>query len=83
MKGTKQFKEFVEKPGCLADVIEDGNRFEIQIAGEPIYVPARAIYNIEHECNGDGGELDSRLKGQTGMVLVRSRTSLVLEGLVY
>jgi amphi-Trp domain-containing protein len=47
--------EFVNKLRRLADAIEQGERFEIQIAGERIYVPARAIYNIEHE-RGDGEE---------------------------
>ena len=47
--------QFVEKLRRLADAIENGERFEIQIAGEPVYVPARATFNIEHE-RGDGEE---------------------------
>ncbi|HEY0963566.1 MAG TPA: amphi-Trp domain-containing protein [Pseudomonadales bacterium] len=47
--------EFVQKLRRLADAIENGERFEIQIAGERIYVPARAEFNIEHE-RGDGEE---------------------------
>ncbi len=47
--------QFVEKLRRLADAIEAGERFEIQIAGERIYVPARASFNIEHE-RGDGEE---------------------------
>jgi amphi-Trp domain-containing protein len=47
--------QFVEKLRRLADAIENGERFEIQIAGERVYVPARATFNIEHE-RGDGGE---------------------------
>jgi amphi-Trp domain-containing protein len=47
--------EFVQKLRRLADAIENGERFEIQIAGERIYVPARAVFNIEHE-RGDGEE---------------------------
>jgi amphi-Trp domain-containing protein len=47
--------QFVEKLRRLADAIENGERFEIQIAGERIYVPARASFNIEHE-RGDGEE---------------------------
>ncbi len=41
--------EFVAKLRRLADALEQGEKFEIQIAGERIYVPVRAKYNIEHE----------------------------------
>jgi amphi-Trp domain-containing protein len=47
--------QFVEKLRRLADAIEAGEWFEIQIAGERVYVPARATFNIEHE-RGDGEE---------------------------
>ncbi len=48
-------KEFVEKLRRLADSIETGEQFEIQIAGERIYVPVRATFTIEHE-RADGEE---------------------------
>ncbi|MGH6865788.1 MAG: amphi-Trp domain-containing protein [Methyloceanibacter sp.] len=47
--------QFVEKLRRLADAVENGERFEIQIAGERIYVPVRAQYNLAHE-KGDGEE---------------------------
>ena len=47
--------EFVAKLRRLADCLEAGEQFEIQIAGERIYVPVRATYNIEHE-REDGAE---------------------------
>jgi amphi-Trp domain-containing protein len=47
--------EFVAKLRRLADSLETGEQFEIQIAGERVYVPARATYTIEHE-RGDGEE---------------------------
>lgn len=47
--------QFIEKLRRLADALESGDRFEIQIANERISVPARATYNIEHE-RGDGEE---------------------------
>lgn len=47
--------QFVEKLRRLADAIERGERFEIQIAGERIYVPVRANFSIEHE-RGEGEE---------------------------
>jgi hypothetical protein len=36
--------QFVEKLRRLADAIEKGERFEIQIAGERVYVPVRATF---------------------------------------
>ena len=48
--------DFIAKLRRLADALESGQRFEIQIAGERISVPARARYNIEHE--REGGEED-------------------------
>jgi amphi-Trp domain-containing protein len=59
---TYSNKEFVEKLRRLADAIEDGKKFEIQIAGERIYVPVRAIYNIEHEREGDSEEIEFQIK---------------------
>ena len=47
--------QFIDKLRRLADALETGQRFEIQIAGERISVPVRAKYNIEHE-RGDGQE---------------------------
>ena len=38
--------EFVAKLRRLADAIERGERFEIQVAGERIYVPAGAEFNV-------------------------------------
>ena len=55
-------KEFVEKLRRLADAIENGDKFAIQIAGERIYVPVRAVYNIEHERDGDSEEIEFQIK---------------------
>ncbi len=55
-------REFVEKLRRLADAIERGDKFEIQIAGERIYVPVKAIYNIEHEREGDSEEIEFQIK---------------------
>jgi amphi-Trp domain-containing protein len=54
--------EFVAKLRRLADAIENDDRFEIQIAGERIYVPLRAIYNIEHEREDDMEEIEFQIK---------------------
>ena len=54
--------EFVSKLGRLADALETGERFEIQVAGERVYVPARAEFNVEHEREGDEEEIEFQLK---------------------
>jgi amphi-Trp domain-containing protein len=55
-------KDFAAKLRRLADAIEAGEQFEIQVAGERIYVPVRARYNIEHERGPDGEELEFQIK---------------------
>ncbi len=54
--------EFVAKLRRLADAIEKDERFEIQIAGERIYVPKRAIFNIEHERADNEEEIEFQIK---------------------
>jgi amphi-Trp domain-containing protein len=48
-------EEVVAKLRRLADALEAGESFRIQIAGERFRVPARAEFSIEHE-RGDGEE---------------------------
>jgi len=55
-------KQYADKLRRLADCIESGENFEIQVAGERIYVPDRAVFNIEHEREGDTEELEFQLK---------------------
>ena len=54
--------EFVSKLRRLANALEAGKRFEIQVAGERIYVPARAEFNVEHEREGNDEEIEFQLK---------------------
>jgi amphi-Trp domain-containing protein len=54
--------EFVSKLRRLADALEAGKRFEIRVAGERIYVPARAEFNVEHEREGNEEEIEFQLK---------------------
>ena len=54
--------QIVEKLRRLADSIESGKNFEIQVAGERIYVPARAEFTIEHERDGGDEELEFQFK---------------------
>ena len=59
---TYSDSEFVDKLRRLADAIENGDKFEIQIAGERIYVPVRATYNIEHEREAGFEEIEFQIK---------------------
>ncbi len=55
-------EEFVQKLRRLADAIENGERFEIQIAGERVYVPVRATFNIEHERTDGEEEIEFQIR---------------------
>jgi amphi-Trp domain-containing protein len=57
---------FVAKLRRLADALEAGKRFEIQVAGERIHVPVRAVFNIEHEREGNEEEIEFQLKWTNG-----------------
>lgn len=59
---TYSTAEFVAKLRRLADALEQGKKFEIQIAGERIYVPVRAVYNIEHEREDGEEEIEFQIK---------------------
>ena len=59
---TYSTSEFVAKLRRLADALEKGKKFEIQIAGERIYVPVRAKFNIEHEREGSEEEIEFQIK---------------------
>jgi amphi-Trp domain-containing protein len=54
--------DFVAKLRRLADALETGKAFEIQVAGERIYVPADALISIEHERGEGEEELEFQLK---------------------
>lgn len=54
--------EFVAKLRRLADALEKGEKFEVQVAGERIYVPVHAEFNVEHEREGNEEELEFQLK---------------------
>ncbi len=54
--------DFAAKLRRLADAIEDGDHFEIRIAGERIYVPARARFTIEHERSEGEEEIEFQVK---------------------
>lgn len=55
-------KEFIQKLRRFADALEKDKKFNIQIAGERIYIPKDAIINIEHEREKDGEEIEFQIK---------------------
>jgi amphi-Trp domain-containing protein len=55
-------KQMIEKLRRLADCLEQNKPFKIQIAGERITIPARAVFNIEHEREGDAEEVEFQFK---------------------
>lgn len=55
-------EQFVEKLRRLADCLEQGKQFDIQIAGQRIYVPKDAIVNIEHERERGEEEIEFQIK---------------------
>ena len=55
-------KQFIDKLRRLADSLEQGKRFRIQIAGERISVPVDAIVNIEHERGKKEEEIEFQIK---------------------
>jgi amphi-Trp domain-containing protein len=55
-------KDFAAKLRRLADAIETGKSFSIQVAGERLHIPADAIFNIEHEREEGGDELEFQVR---------------------
>jgi amphi-Trp domain-containing protein len=55
-------EDVVAKLRRLADALETGSSFRIQIAGERFRVPARAVFSVEHERGEDEEEVEFQLK---------------------
>lgn len=54
--------EFAAKLRRLADALETGKPFRIQIAGERFTVPGNARISVEHERGEDEEEVEFQLK---------------------
>jgi amphi-Trp domain-containing protein len=54
-------RQFAAKLRRLADALEGGGRFTVQVAGARIRVPAAAVLSVEHEVSADGEELEFQL----------------------
>ena len=55
-------RQMVAKLRRLADCLETEKPFRIQIANERVNIPAGALFNIEHEREGDGEEVEFQFK---------------------
>lgn len=55
-------RENAAKLRRLADSLEQGKAFEIQIAGNRIYVPANAEIEFEYTREGDEQEIEIEIK---------------------
>lgn len=54
--------QFAAKLRRLADAIERGEPFTIQVAGERMHIPAGITFNIEHERSRTDEELEFQLR---------------------
>lgn len=55
-------REVVAKLRRLADALEEEKTFEIQIAGERVYVPPYASVEFEYQREGDNEEVEIELR---------------------
>lgn len=55
-------KDVVAKLRRLADALEAGKTFEIQIAGQRVYVPPHATVEFEYESDGEAEEIEIELR---------------------
>jgi amphi-Trp domain-containing protein len=63
---TYPVEDFVAKLRRLADALEAGQAFEIQVAGERLYIPADASFSIEHERSDGEDEVEFQLRWKRG-----------------
>jgi amphi-Trp domain-containing protein len=62
LERTYSRSQFVAKLRRLADSIEGGKAFTIQVASERMRIPADAAFNIEHERAGGNDELEFQVR---------------------
>ena len=55
-------RAFVARLRRLADALEQGKHFSIQVAGERIYIPADARLSVEHERSEGSEEVEFQIK---------------------
>jgi len=54
--------QLIAKLRRLADCLEEGSRFRLQVAGERVSVPPTARISIEHERGSSEEEIEFQLK---------------------
>ena len=54
-------RQFIAKLRRLANSLEEGKRFRIQVAGERVSIPPGATINIEHERGSSSEEIEFQL----------------------
>jgi len=59
-------KAFIAKLRRLADALEHGRTFRIQVAGKRIAVPRDAVVGMEHEREGGAEEIELQVKWRSG-----------------
>jgi amphi-Trp domain-containing protein len=59
-------KQFAAKLRRLADCLEQGHAFRIQVAGERVTIPPGAVIQIEHERDSSEEEIEFQLKWKRG-----------------
>ena len=62
LERTYSRAQFVAKLRRLADSLETGRAFTIQVAGERLRVPTDAVFNIEHERSEGQDEVEFQLR---------------------
>jgi amphi-Trp domain-containing protein len=62
LERTYSRAQFVSKLRRLADAVESGRPFVIQVANERLHIPADALFNIEHERSGGEDELEFQVR---------------------
>ena len=62
LERTYSRSQFVAKLRRLADSLETGRAFTIQVAGERLRIPTDAVFNIEHERAEGEDELEFQLR---------------------
>lgn len=62
LERTYSRAQFVAKLRRLADAVEAGTAFTIQVAGERLRLPEDVAFNIEHERAGGLDELEFQLR---------------------
>jgi amphi-Trp domain-containing protein len=62
MEKSYPTKEVVAKLRRLADALEEEKTFEIQIAGERVYIPPYATVEFEYEREGEEEEVEIEVK---------------------